>query len=232
MTNEIPRERSLSIAELEPLTYSVLERAEQTEIRTDLEYKMAVELRSAIKALIAEIGRTCDLVIADTGKAHKSALRLKRGLQEKPDQAMIIVNRKLLIFDEAIRAKEHEEARKKLEAANAKTRAEADLKKAETLASKGDVVRAEKTFEKAAAEEMKAAEISKTIEPAPVRPVVAGTYFVDAWKVKRVFDPAAVPREFCSPDLVLLNKEAREKKDAAKVAGVEFFNDRAPRSRS
>jgi hypothetical protein len=231
MTDEIPKECSLTIAEIEPLTLSVLAQAERTEVLDDVGYRIAVELRQGIKALIAEIGRTCDPVIWDTDAAHKSALKLKRVLMAKPDQAMLIVNRKLLAFDEALREKEREAEKIKKDAADAKARAESDLKKAEALAAKGDVVRAEKIFEKAAAGETKAAEISRTIVPAPVRPVVVGTYFVDAWKVKRIFDPAAVPREFCSPDLVLLNKEAREKKDAAKVDGVEFFNDRAPRSR-
>src|SRR3989304_3904671 len=151
MTNEIPRERSLSVAEIETLTRTVLTQAEQTEILDDLEYQIAVELRQGIKALIAEIGRTCDPVIWDTDAAHKSALKLKRVLMAKPDQAMLIVNRKILALDEALREKEREADRKLLEAANAKSRAESDLKKAEALAAKGDVVRAEKTFEKAAA---------------------------------------------------------------------------------
>jgi hypothetical protein len=229
MMNENAR-GALTVAELGPKVEDVIRAVEDVKVYNDETYRAGVEIRRSIKGLLVEIDRCFDPIIEDANRAHKTALSKKKEFAERPNLALRAIDRKLADHESAVRRLEEEERRKKLEAEEAKRRADAALKKAEGFAVKGDVARAEKTFEKAAAEETKASEIERTLAPPPPRPVVPGTYSVEIWRA-RIVDPKLVPREYCVPDPVALNREARESQGKKVVPGVEFFSTREMRSR-
>lgn len=94
----------------------------------------------------------------------------------------------------------------------------------------GDKVAA-KAIEKAAAKQEAPIVESVRSERVEAAPVVVpkvdlakakGSYVKETWKVKGIYSPQSVPREFCEPSLSLLNAYAKRMGENAKVPGVDF----------
>ena len=132
------------------------------------------------------------------------------------------------VEEEAIRkAAEAERLAKEAEARASRAKSEEARKKAQEEADKQNAA-AQRILQ----ETIEAPKPAPVISPIPtpiIPPKQKGT--VKRWKA-RIIHPELVPRQFCVPDEVALNKYATEKKEAAvdTVPGVEFYAEETFRS--
>jgi hypothetical protein len=200
---------------------SVLEKANAFVIKDEVSYNNAdaliSEVRSLVEARKEELGPTKDAAT----KTWQAACALWKKFVTDPLEVCKTLDRKRYQWKKAENerlAMEAEEARKAEQAKAAEER----LAVATRLEAAGMKEQAEKVLNApVAATGIVATQISKPVDQVEV----------ENWQAQ-ITDPEKVPREFCIPDLVKLNKFAKMTKGMALVPGVTFTDIGTVRRRS
>ena len=156
--------------------------------------------------------------LSDATKAVRELFSVPEGLLKG---AINLTSQAMLDFKRRV-DREREQAQRAAEAARQKA---IDDEKARLLAesqqaaSQGKVIESIKLVKQAE----RSVIVSTPVQmPIPAAPVAAGLGTRKTWKAE-VIDAAAVPRQWCTPDIARLNALARETKGAATVEGVRIF---------
>jgi len=208
----------------------VVDLAEEFGVESAAEYAFGLELLDDIKAIDKKILEKVSPICDATNKAHKAATTLRTELRAPGLKAEKIVKDKLDAYDREQRRIQEEKDR----AAEAERRAEEEairkeqerlLEEAADLETRGEETIAEGLVDEA--EELETY-VPPPVEfggPPPEDLVPRGMDYRDNWKAV-VLTPDLVPREYCSPDLVKLNKLAKETEGKGAPPGVIFKNER------
>ena len=199
---------------------AIVQQAQAITIQSDADNVNAVTFLRTIKTRLEQVTALFREPKAKADEAKKSLLAAENALKNPLLDAERTIKLKCsdwAIAQERARVKAEQEAR----AAAQKAEEERRLAEAEAL---------EKSGEKERAEQVIAAPVVAPTIVIPKAKPVAGTSFRDNWKC-RIVDPNAVPREWCKPDESALDKFAKATKGEQKIAGVEFYCEKAMSSR-
>jgi hypothetical protein len=178
---------------------------EQSYLDADLVIKT---IREKVKALEPELAPMKETAT----RAWKAAVAFWKKYIDDPLEACKTLDRKRYAWKKAEDAKRAEEA-ERLRREEQRKAAQEKLELATRLEAAGMKEQAEKVID---------APIAPTTVAAPVaveKPI--GQTIIENWQA-RIVDPDAVPREYCTPDTVKINKYAKLMKGKAVIPGVVF----------
>lgn len=205
---------------IEKKSNTLVTKAQNTAIKTQVQYIEAAEFLKSVKALKKEIGDTFDPIIAKAHLTHKEACNQKNKYLKPAVGAERLINDKMAVWDdEQDRKRRIEQAR--LDEKNRKE-AEKLAERARKAEEKGNTEKAEELKEQAEEKEF-------TVPVAPsTAPKVEGLTKKVTWKA-RVTDIDKLPEEYIikTANMPLLNTIARSVKDTKKIPGVKFYSDKS-----
>jgi hypothetical protein len=150
----------------------------------------------------------------DTAKGIRAATKRFVALDSAPGAFQDPLGDATRLRSAVALAQQHEQAR----IAAAKAKAEGDKKTAKKIEQAAAKLEAP-TVEAVRSEQVKTAPV---VIPKPELAKAKGAFVKDEWRVKEIYNPSSVPREFCVPSESLLNDYAKRVGSAASVPGVTF----------
>ena len=182
-------------------------------VKDDETLKIAEELMQRLKTEISEVEEILGTAKAELYEVYKKGMA-RYNEQFKPREAL---KKELSKKCAKYRYDVEEAARietRRLEDIERKRLEEIRIQEAQELEEQGRKEEAEAVIEQPI-----------SVAPIPIsKPVqTTGVSTRDNWKM-RMISPDLVPREYCIPNITLLNQEARMWKGKKKIAGVEFYN--------
>lgn len=210
----------------------IVELAEELVITNQEEYDFAVVVLDDARAFTKKVLEVMTPICDSTNKAHKAATTLRGDLSRPSTKAEGIVRGKISAWDleqDRIERERIAEEKRKKDEDDRLIREEEErlLQEAVDLEDKGEPVIAEGLVDEA--EELRT--FREADPPAtssggfPPVSRARGLSYRDNWKAV-ILTADLVPREYCSPDLVKLEKLAKENEGKAAPAGVIFKNER------
>ena len=190
-------------------------------VHDDASYAKAGEVLKVLKGKEKELADKKAKILSplsDATKAVRELFSVPEGLLKG---AINLTGQTMLDWK---RKRDHERA-ETLRLAQAKQKEEAEAEKARLLvesqqaAGQGRVIESIRLVKQAERSVIVGTPVQVDLPPAPMAP---GLGTRKTWKAE-VVDAAAVPRQWCVPDLARLNALARETKGAAEVAGVRIY---------
>ena len=181
-----------------------------------------------VKALRAQVDDTFDPIIKAAHEAHKRALSQKKKFELPLAEAERLAKLRIgayLTEQDRIRRDAEEKARR-AEEERARLEREA-LARAIELEARGRAQEAEAVLAEAAEDELTAPAASAV----PERPRAGGLGSREVWRFQ-IVDPAQVPREFLTPDLVKIGKYVQATKALALIPGVRVWSEKVVTVRS
>ncbi len=156
--------------------------------------------------------------------AHRSILELKKAILAVADEVDVVLRPKVARFlderDEARRQKEREAQLAKERAEKVKDQA---VDKASELIEQGHAGAAASVINRAVA---KADTLRSEAEAAiPERVATAGVSVQTIWK-SEVVEPDLVPRKYCKPDQVYIDKLVRNLQGRIEIPGVRIWSEK------
>ena len=209
---------------LEKSTAPLLEQTKKYEIKSEDHFIASWTLIERHDAAIKKIEETFDPFVSGLHNLHKMAIKLRDNFL-KP----IVESKKALLGKRMLYRGLQEEAKRKADEAAAKilqqqTQRELE-RQAKAVEKKGDSETAEVLREHAAAVPL------QFFSSAPAVPVQAGSVVRERW-VFEIVDPAAVEREYCSPDEKLIRPVVEALGPACKISGLKIEREKKEHSRS
>lgn len=175
-----------------------------------------------VKALRAKVDDTFDPIIKAAHEAHKRALGQKKRFEAPLAEAERLAKSRIGAYleeQDRIRRRAEEEARR---AQEERERIEREaLERAIKLEELGHAKQAETVLAQAAA-------LERTAPPAPAvpdRPRAEGLGSREVWRFQ-IVDPARVPREFLTPDLVKIGRYVQATKALTLIPGVRVWPEK------
>lgn len=216
---EIPAEKALS-KETTPL----LGQANSLVIKSEDHFIASWAVVQQIDAAIMRVEAAFDPFVAGLYKLHKLAIKMRDSFVDP----LYAAKQRLMTLRRAYREEQEEIKRKADEAA-----AEAIRK-----AQQKELERAAKSAEKQgqpevamALREEKASVRLTYFNPTPAVPKQEGSVIRERW-VFEIIDPAAVEREYCSPDPKLIRPVVERLGPAAKISGIKIELEKSESSRT
>jgi hypothetical protein len=199
---------------LESESRSIIEIAEGHLVTDDASAQGAADVLQMIRDMTDRIHATFDPIVEAAHKAHKQALAgMKKHLEPLQRVEMIVKGRVGQYHLEQDRIRR--EAEMKAAAEARRIQEEAALRQAEALAAAGEMEKADRVVEQAAAAPLPAVQIARPAAP-------TGVSIRKSWGY-RIVDVGAIPREYMMPDEVAIGKVVRALGDKTKIAGIEVF---------
>lgn len=168
--------------------------------------KSLAEARDVVKALFDEPVRQAHAL-------HKTLCGRRKGLDDPLRQAQETVETSVGRYE-----------RLKREAVQAERRREVEEREAAEAEHRKEVARIEKRNERCVSQKELPAEPVYVAPVVPVYVAPAGTTTTVNWKF-RIVDASKIPTQFLTPDLVAIGAYVRKNKGAAKITGVEVFDE-------
>jgi hypothetical protein len=190
------------------------------------------QVNAAIKAVKGDF----DKAVKDAFAAHKSITALRKKHLDPLEAAKQIISGKLSSYhSEQKRVEREEEERRWQEAQEKKREEEKEVRRKEDEEREATANHLDDLGESEAAEAVREEDVPVTIAPLRVEPVKKeelpnGLHFRDNWKY-RVNNLKEVPVEYLLPkqvDDTILKHVAKQSKGAAKIPGIEFYNEPIP----
>lgn len=199
--------------EVKEKALTVPDRARAIAIKNTDDLLHANDMLLNIKALRKEIASVFDPIIEKAHNAHKEALAQKKKAEEPLVEAEGIIKPRIASYmEEQERIKKAEEERLRQEALKAEE--ERRLAEAVQLEKEGHKEEAEQVLQE------------PVIIPPPIventTPKLNGTSIRQIWKF-RIVNPAKIPHDFMTPDLVKIGGYVRSMKQNAKIPGIEVY---------
>jgi hypothetical protein len=194
---------------------ALVEQEKTLKITDKISYERVCESLLRNKDMQKKIDEVFDPIIEAANKSHKTALAQKKKF--KNPLVELEANQKFQITtflqaEETKRKAEEDRLRKLAEQAAE----EARLAEAIQLEEEGDTEGAQVVLD----------EVPAYIPP-PIVPKLAtgqGIAMKTNWKF-RVVDPAQIPREYLTPDMVKIGGVVRSMRDSVKIPGVEIYSE-------
>ena len=208
------------ITVIEKETNDVISQANAIVVTSNEQETKAVEFLKIVKNMQKEISETFDPIVEKAHAAHKEATGQRNKFLNPLLEAEKRIKRMVGDFRLEMERKRIEQERKIREEAEKKAEAERQrlAKQAEKAAAKGNEEKAAELL--ARSEAVQAPTV--IVEKQTVKQEGMGVRTV--WKAK-IVDPAAVPREYCSPNIELISSIAKSTKGTLKISGVEFYEE-------
>jgi hypothetical protein len=213
VTEPVPTQKN----EIEQAGLTLIDQAKAIAIRTHEQYEAACRFVLEVKAHDKRVDEAFDPIVKAAHEAHRKALEQKKYYKRTGEEALCIVEPKLLAY------RREQEDRRRGE--------EARLQREAQKRAEEEALRAAEEAERRGEHEEAQAIIEEPVKAPPVvledtTPKVAGISERAVWKA-RVVDEAKVPREYLMPDLKKLDRLAKAMKGAMTIAGVEFYEERS-----
>lgn len=184
-------------------------------------YEIAADLRTKVRARLKWLEDTRKSITQPLDQAKKAVMDLFRKPTEKYEQALNVIDKAMIAYDEA-------EEKKRL-AEEERLRKEAEKKKAD-LEKKAEEARASGKEDKADKYEEKAANIvTPTLAPTAEKP--KGIQYRDHWTAE-VVNFEKLPNDYKIANMPMLNKVAQATKGTLQIPGVVFKKEKIVASRT
>lgn len=204
------------VAKISERALALVRESDAIIVKTHGDAEMAAGLRKTLKAKYKELDEERKKATAPLDVAKKTIMDWFRKPLEALDNACGIIDKKLIDFDRAEKARIAEEQKRLTEEAEKKAATErARLEKqAEKAEAKGNVEKAEELREKQE-------EIMPAIPILADAPKVVGISYREIWSAE-IENVDVIPREYMIPNIEVLNKMAIATKGLMKIPGVKF----------
>jgi hypothetical protein len=180
-----------------PWNQDIAEAAKSLQVRSQASLQVGVELKNSIKSIMKQIHEAFDPIVESANKLHKLATKTRKDQLQAPEEALSLVESKILRYAEEERRKTEEAERKRLE----------ELHKAE---EKGQVKKIETILATPQRED---------------KSKVEGVQYRELWALE-IIDPSAIPREYLIPDEKRLSEMARSLKNDFNIPGCKATSRR------
>jgi hypothetical protein len=184
-------------------------------IKTEADYKDAVEISKGIKFLTKEIKSTFKEPKQKAHEAHKSITAAEKKHLDPLVKLDKVISTKILSY-QLEQQRIQEIARLEAERVERERIETQALLEAEAMEALGETEEAEAIIEEAQEAEVFVPKIEAV-------PKVEGVSFRDNWTFE-ITNPKAIPLEFMMPDEIRIRKYVKMVKGEAKMDGVRFFN--------
>lgn len=186
-----------SLVSSSPWKADISEAAKALQIRSQSSLEAGVALKNDIKSIIKAIREAFDPIVESANKLHKLATSTRKEQLKNPEEALDLVESKILRYAEAERKRVEEEEKKRQE----------EIQKA---AEKGQEKKIETLLSKPLSED---------------RSKVEGVQYREIWQLE-ILNPLEIPREFLIPDEKRLGEMARSLKHDFKIPGCKAVSKR------
>lgn len=221
------KEQKNEVAVIEKESNKVLGHAKTLDIKSQEDYDKAAQFIKAVKLLQKKVNETFGPIVSKAYAAWKEAkAQEKKHLDPLVEAEQIVKRASIGWYEEQERIRQDKE-RKEREAADA-----AEKKRKKELKSQAKGWEEKGNTEKA--EERRAAAEQVHVAPRPVLDTAqkaVGQSIKENWKadvtdlrslVKAVADGRA-PLNFLTPDMTVINRQAKATKDSMKFDGIKFY---------